>query len=77
MIATVAIIQARLGSQRFPRKILADLCGEPVLWHVLERACQIRGVDEVIVAVPEDEGDEIREALVDSALMACAPAGVA
>lgn len=49
---TVAIVQARLGSARFPRKILADLCGTPVIQHVVERARQIPGVDDVVVAVP-------------------------
>lgn len=49
----VCIIQARLGSQRFPCKILADLCGKPMLMHVLERAEAIDGVDQVVLAVPQ------------------------
>ena len=49
-----AVIQARLGSTRFPRKILADLGGEPMLSHVIERARQIPGVAKVVVAVPDD-----------------------
>ena len=48
----IAIIQARLGSERFPRKMLADLCGRPVIRHVVDRALQIHGVDRVIVATP-------------------------
>lgn len=50
----VCIIQARLGSSRFPRKVLADLNGKPVLQHVIERAKAIVGVDEVVVAYPCD-----------------------
>ncbi len=49
----VCIVQARLGSTRFPGKILADLCGKPMLSHVLERAVQIQGVDKVVLAVPD------------------------
>ena len=48
----IALVQARLGSHRFPRKILADLAGKPVIHHVASRALQIAGVDRVIVAVP-------------------------
>ena len=51
----VCVIQARLGSTRFPRKVLADLCGKPVLQHVMERAAAIRGMDRLVLAVPVSE----------------------
>ena len=51
----VAIIQARMGSTRFPGKVMADLCGKPVLQHVIERVQEAKGVDEVVVACPCDE----------------------
>lgn len=54
-MSTLAIIQARYGSTRFPGKALADLCGKPVLHHVIERARQIRGVDVVTVAIPRTD----------------------
>jgi len=47
------IVQARLGSTRFPRKVLADLNGKPVLQHVMERAEQI-GLP-AILATPDLE----------------------
>lgn len=50
---TVCIVQARTTSERFPCKILASLRGRPMLAHVLERAATIRGVDQVVLAVPE------------------------
>jgi spore coat polysaccharide biosynthesis protein SpsF (cytidylyltransferase family) len=34
-------------------KILADLHGKPMLSHVLERAAMIKGVDQVVLAVPK------------------------
>jgi UDP-4-amino-4,6-dideoxy-N-acetyl-beta-L-altrosamine transaminase len=43
------IIQARMASTRLPEKIMKDLSGKPVLWHVVER-CKRADVDEVIVA---------------------------
>lgn len=44
------IVQARLGSKRFPGKVLANLCGLPVLWHVLTRCLKIKGADRVVLA---------------------------
>ena len=59
LFRTICIIQARLGSQRFPRKILAYLCGKPVLAHVVDRAKAIRGVDAVVVACPESDAETL------------------
>jgi len=50
---TVAIVQARMTSKRFPGKVVAPLLGKPVLQHVLERVKKI-GVAKVICAFPED-----------------------
>lgn len=55
-MTTAVIIQARTGSTRFPRKVLADLCGKPVIQHVVERAKAIKGADRVILACPEADG---------------------
>lgn len=52
---TVAIIQARTTSERFPMKIFAGLAGRPMLAHVIERAQAIQGVDDVVLAVPEND----------------------
>lgn len=52
---TVCIIQARTTSERFPLKIMAGLGGRPMLAHVLERAAAIQGVDQVVLAVPEND----------------------
>lgn len=61
----VAIIQARLGSIRLPRKILMDVCGKPMLQHVIERAQAIQGVDHVALAVPYTDYFEIVGVLGD------------
>lgn len=52
---TVCVVQARTTSSRFPMKIFADLGGRPMLAHVLERAAAIYGVDQVVLAVPEND----------------------
>jgi len=50
----LCIIPARMTSQRFPGKCLADLNGKPVLQHVIERCCQSLMTDEVVVAIPSN-----------------------
>lgn len=54
---TGAIIAARMTSQRFPGKLMADCQGKPVLQHVIER-CKASTVDEVIVATPSCDGSK-------------------
>lgn len=55
----VAVIQARVGSTRFPGKVLADLCGKPMLAHVIERASVAETLDDVVVATTVEPGDDI------------------
>lgn len=56
-----AIIQARCGSTRFPRKIFAEIDGIPLLWHVVNRLKDAETIDGIIVATtvnPEDDETE-------------------
>jgi spore coat polysaccharide biosynthesis protein SpsF (cytidylyltransferase family) len=48
----VAIIQARLGSSRFPRKTLALLSGSPIVAHVVRRVRAVPEVSAVVAAIP-------------------------
>lgn len=56
---TVAIVQARLGSMRFPGKVLADLHGRSVLGWVVDRVRRAEGVDGVVVATCIRGGEDI------------------
>jgi spore coat polysaccharide biosynthesis protein SpsF len=58
MTRTVAVIQARLGSQRFPEKMLADLGGYSLLEWVVTRVRRSTMLDEVIVATTEESRDD-------------------
>lgn len=58
MVKTVAIIQARMTSTRLPEKVLMGLAGIPVLKQVYNRACLIRGIDEVLVAIPDTSAND-------------------
>lgn len=66
-LKTVAIVQARTGSTRLPGKVLADLCGRPLLCRVLERLAACPGLDEVLVATTTQPGDAALEPLARAA----------
>lgn len=54
----LAIIQARLGSTRFPGKVLQPILGRPMLWHIVDRLSHVPSVERIVVAVPDGPKDE-------------------
>jgi len=58
---TVGIIQARMGSERLPGKILAPLGGRPLLAQLCARIGPAR-VDEWWLATTSDPADDVTEA---------------
>jgi len=58
MSKTIVIIQARMGSTRLPNKVMKDLCGKPVLWHVVNRLKHSKYISDIVIAttaLPEDD----------------------
>lgn len=54
---TVAIIQARMGSTRLPNKVLKEISGKPLIWHIIERAKLAKNIDQIIVATSTNDLD--------------------
>jgi 3-deoxy-manno-octulosonate cytidylyltransferase (CMP-KDO synthetase) len=52
---TLGVIPARLASSRLPRKVLREIAGRPMIWHVWHRARRAPALDEVLVATDSDE----------------------
>ena len=52
---TIAIIPARLQSKRFPKKILFPIDEKPMVVHVYENVKKSESIDDVIIAVDDDE----------------------
>ncbi len=55
----VVVVQARMGSSRLPGKMMEDLMGQPLLWHILQRAKQVRPDLPVVLATTDKTGDQI------------------
>ena len=49
----VAIIQARMNSNRLPGKVLKDICGESMLSRVVHRVTSATSLDKVVVATTD------------------------
>jgi spore coat polysaccharide biosynthesis protein SpsF len=56
-----AIIQARTGSTRFPDKVMKELCGKPLIWHIVNRLSESRKIDRIILATTINDKDDILE----------------
>ena len=54
----LALIQARMGSSRFPGKVLQDLAGRPMLWHVVHRVRGSKSIDKVVIATTDKKIDD-------------------
>lgn len=47
-----------MNSTRLPQKMLKQICGKPVLFHVIERLRQVQGAHEVVVATTTNIQDD-------------------
>ncbi len=53
-----AIVQARMGSSRLPGKMLREIAGKPLIWHVIHRLRQCTGVAQIILATTDQRADD-------------------
>lgn len=60
-LRVLAVIQARMGSTRLPGKVLADIAGMPMLWHVINRLEPSELIEKVVVATSKDTKDDAIE----------------
>ena len=58
---TIAIITARGGSKRIPKKNIRDFCGKPIIAYSIEAAKKSNLFDEIMVSTDSDEIARISE----------------
>ncbi len=56
---TLAVIPARGGSRSIPRKNIVDLCGKPLLAHMVEHARQVSEISDLVVSTEDAEIAEV------------------
>jgi len=54
-MSAIVAIPARLESTRFPRKVLAEIQGNPMLWHVWNNASKCQEISGVWIFTDADE----------------------
>jgi spore coat polysaccharide biosynthesis protein SpsF len=65
MSGVIAIIQARVGSNRLPGKVLKPLNGTPSICHVMERTAATPLIDKVILATSTQPENDPLETLAN------------
>ncbi|MEK8018494.1 MAG: 3-deoxy-manno-octulosonate cytidylyltransferase [Candidatus Parabeggiatoa sp.] len=58
-LKAIVVIPARLASSRLPNKVLADIGGYPMLWHVYHRCLQASRASEVHIATDSEKVAEV------------------
>jgi glutamate-1-semialdehyde 2,1-aminomutase len=53
-LKTVAIVQARMGSTRFPNKVMRTICDTPMIGLLLDRLANSNLIDQIVLATSED-----------------------
>lgn len=54
----LAIIQARLGSTRYPNKIFCSLANKPLIWHIVNRLKYSKKIDDIVIATTNNVIDD-------------------
>jgi len=70
-VKIVAVIQVRMGSTRLPGKVLADVLGQPMLSHIIDRLRFAKRVDQVVLATSAADTDAPIRAFADKHAIPC------
>jgi len=61
-----ATIEARMTSSRLPGKPMMEVCGRPILGHLVERLKVVESIDVIVLATTTNHTDEIMAAYASS-----------
>ena len=59
MVKVVAIVQARMSSTRLPSKVMMNICGKAVLFHIIDRLKACKLLDKIVIATTLHEKDNV------------------
>ncbi len=55
------LIQARMGSERLPGKVMLKIEGKPLIGHIFDRLKKVQGLKNLILATTKDKRNDILE----------------
>ncbi|RHX91165.1 glutamate-1-semialdehyde aminotransferase [Leptospira yasudae] len=61
----IAIVQARMGSTRFPNKVMQTLAGKPMIGILIDRLSRAKKIDQIVVATSLDAKNDALVAYLD------------
>ena len=67
----LAIIQARMGSKRFPGKMMVKIAGDPILKLIFDRLKRAGEIDKIILATSVMKENDALEILADEESIEC------
>lgn len=59
MVKIAGLVQARMGSQRLPGKVMRPLCGKPLIGHIFDRLRSVNGVSAIVLATTADPRNDL------------------
>jgi spore coat polysaccharide biosynthesis protein SpsF len=59
------MVQARTGSQRFPKKILRKIEKKPMIWHIINRLQDVKGIDNIVLVTTKKKQDQVLEKIIE------------
>ena len=68
---TIAIVQARMGSSRFPNKVMRLIAGTPMIELLFKRLAKSRHLDQIILATSTDPRNDPLAAHIEALGYAC------
>ena len=63
-LKVLCIIQARMSSNRLPKKALADLNGKPAIIRMIQRVKKSQLIDKLVLATGKSNDNDVLEKLV-------------
>lgn len=54
----LCIIQARMGSERLPGKVMKEIMGQPMIGYTVQRASTSKYINQIVVATSDKESDK-------------------
>ena len=70
-ICVVAVVQARLTSERLPGKVLLPIQGQPMIGYQLEGLRHCRSIDRLVLATSSDPSDDAIAEFAQGASVSC------